>query len=356
MELEHTQASMEVQQADPTQELLDRRLPKEVELRDYEAPLEVFAVSTNKRLGDLLASIILAGVLAIGAWITWPELGWLFALLSAYVLGLAPRYFLRMFTVIHVFQDHLVQTRGKKKSRIDFAGLEVLPPKRRNWMPRDLVPLRLRQGGRSFRFMAPDFTDGRQVPREKFLEALAQRGVKVDYPGFRKQRLEEGRQEVWIRVKDPSPLVDGILTVLLTLVIFVLAVAAWLFPTAVLLLPLAFFLLVGLGLIGFRWRRRLLMPCLVFEEGGLWLFKKKEVMWEAPAEQLKGLIIETRARLFRAPEHRICALTLYGRRYPITSWTWRHTVAREEVLELARSAGLPIIYDEGSEEGPLQQL
>lgn len=356
MELEHTRAPEEVRKSDPAQELLDRSLPKEVVLGDYEAPLEVFAVSTNKRLGDLLASMILAGVLGIGAWITWPELGWLFALLSVYVLSLAPRYFMRMFSVIHIYQDHLVQTIGRKKRRIEFEGLEVLPPKKRNWIPRDLVHLRLRQAGRGFRFLAPDFNDGRHLPREKFLEALAQRGVKVDYPGFRKHRLEEGRQEVWIRTKDPSPAVDGLLTIFLTLAVFVFGIASWLFPAVVTVLPLALFLLVGLGLIGFRWRRRLLMPCLVYEEGGLWFFKNKQVMWEAPAEQLKGIVIETRARLFHPPEYRICALTLYGRRYPITPWNWRHTIAREEVLEMARSAGLPIIYDEGSEEGPLQQL
>ncbi len=356
MELEHNLASSEAHPVDPAQELLERHLPTDVALPDYEASPAVFAVSTNKRLGDLGASLILAGVLGFGAWLTWPELGWLFALLSAYVLSLAPRYFIRLFTVIHVYQDHLVQTVGKRKRRIDFDGLEALPPKKRNWIPRDLVPLKLRQGGQTFRFMAPDFTDGRHLPRERFLEALLARGVKVDYPGFQRQALVGDRQEVWIRTKDPSPVVDGLLTIFLTLSIFVFGIAAWLIPAVESVAPLVFFLLVGLGLIGFRWRRRANMACLVYEAGGLWLFKKKQVMWEAPAGQVKGLVIETRARLLHAPEHRICALTLYGRRYPITSWTWRHTVAREEVLELARSVGLPIIYDEGSEEGPLQQI
>lgn len=356
MELEHTPASREAQTPDPAQALLDRRVPREAELSDYEAPIEVFAVSTTKKMGDFAASLVLAGFLALAAWITWPELGWLFALLSAYCLSLTPRYFIRLFSVIHVYKDHLVQTIGKKKRRIDFEGLELLPPKKRSFIPRDLVPIKLRQGGRTFKFMAPDFADGRQLPRERFLEALWERGVRVDHPGFRRSEQEEGRQEVWIRAKDPSPIVDGLLTIFLTLAIFSFGIAAWLLPVIASIVPLLFLLLAGIGLVVFRLRRRANMACLVYEEGGLWLFKKKQVVWEAPAGQIKGLIIETRARLFHAPEYRICALTLYGRRFPITSWTWRQTVAREEVLELARSIGLPIIYDEGSEEGPLQQL
>jgi hypothetical protein len=353
-ELESTQSEQPTH--DPAQELLDRVRPAEADLPDFEPPLEVIPVSTEKRLGDLGASLILAGVLGYMAWFTWPAPGPLFAAMALYVLVLAARYGLRMVSVIHLYKDHFVLTTGRRKKKISLEGLEVLPPRKRSWIPRDLTPIRLSQDGKTFKIFGPDFTDGRNVPRERFLELLLERGVKVDWPGFAQTESTKGRSEVWIRSKDPSPIVDGLLTISLTLGIFATGIGAWLIPTAEILIILGLLAATAVATVFYRWARRKKMACLVYEDGGLWLFQKDQIIWEAPAGQIKGLVIETRAKLMKSPEYRICVLTLYGRRLAITPWTWRSTAARKEVLELARSVGFPILYDEGAEDTLLQKL